>query len=486
LLQKYRFQKRKYKPIKIFNKKKSRIINLNKKFLVKNFKFFTIKNYSDSYTFYLLKNFNIKNLFSINYLSFNGILFLNKFYICNNYFKNFNKSSFISTFDNKNLFFKFYSYNNKSLSLFYNIFINFFSNIFFLNIFNNFNFIYFYLYYLNNSNFLIKNKNKYYFNLLPNNTFFKSSNNFFFKIKNRLYFKKIYLKNNNTKDLSKYEFFNFLKIFKFKNIFINSRNKLYKTSNFFAFFHLFSFSLFHYKNMFSLKVKKKNLEVFQLTKNDWVNNNLAKLTKYSFRFEPSDVLHFKINYDNFKNHNILPIITSFVYNDPLLENDFFFFNLSDFFISEKNDFSISNNYFQNLLSLGDFLKTNYNDYFIFFKIIKNMNSNSDNFYLNHENYVKTRLNFFNFFNFNKFEFITFIFFNSLFFKYTLFSNKKNFNNLNQSFSNNLFNLIDSYFYSADNNFLSSNLLPSFSFNYILKKKIIKIFSYSKFSVSTTL
>jgi hypothetical protein len=268
LLQKYRFQKRKYKPIKIFNKKKSRIINLNKKFLVKNFKFFTIKNYSDSYTFYLLKNFNIKNLFSINYLSFNGILFLNKFYICNNYFKNFNKSSFISTFDNKNLFFKFYSYNNKSLSLFYNIFINFFSNIFFLNIFNNFNFIYFYLYYLNNSNFLIKNKNKYYFNLLPNNTFFKSSNNFFFKIKNRLYFKKIYLKNNNTKDLSKYEFFNFLKIFKFKNIFINSRNKLYKTSNFFAFFHLFPFSLFHYKNMFSLKVKKKNLEVFQLTKND--------------------------------------------------------------------------------------------------------------------------------------------------------------------------------------------------------------------------
>jgi hypothetical protein len=97
--------------------------------------------------------------------------------------------------------------------------------------------------------------------------------------------------------------------------------------------------------MFSLKVKKKNLEVFQLTKNDWVGNNLAKLTKYSFRFEPSDILHFKLNYDNFKAHNILPLITVFNSNDPLLENDFFLFNLSDFFISEKNDLSRLNNYF---------------------------------------------------------------------------------------------------------------------------------------------
>lgn len=485
LLQKYRFQKRKYKPIKIFNKKKSRIINLNKKFLIKNFKFSPIKNYTDSYTFYLLKKSNIKNLFSNNYFNFNSVLFLNKFFIYNNYFRNSNKSSLSYTFNNKNLFFKFYSYNNKSLFLFYNIFVNFFSNIFFYNIFNNFNFIYFYLYYLNNSNFLIKNKNKYYFNLLPNSNFFKSSNNFFFKSKSRFPFKKIYFKNN-IKKPSKYELFNFLKIFKFKNILISFRNKLYKASNFFMFFHLFSFSLFHYKNMFSLKLKKKNLEVFQLTKNDWVNNNLAKLTKYSFRFEPSDVLHFKLNYDNFKKHNILPVVTVFDFNDTLLENDFFFFSLSDFFIFEKNDLSFSSNYFWNLLSLNDFLKINYNDYFIFFKLIKNINRDFNNLYLNDGNNVKTRLNFYNFFNFNKFEFITFIFFNSLFYKYVLFLNKKSFKNLNQSFSNNLFNLIDSYFYSTDNRLLFSNLLPSFSFNYVLKKRIIKIFSYSKFSVSTTL
>lgn len=344
LLQKYRFQKRKYKPIKIFNKKKSRIINLNKKFLIKNFKFSPIKNYFDSYTFYLLKNFNFKNLSSNKYFNSSSILFLNKFFIYNNHFKKYNKSTLPYSFINNNLFFKFYSYNNKSLSLFYGIFINFFSNIFFYNIFNNLSFVYFYLYYLNNSIFLIKNKNKYYFNFLSNDNFFKLSNNFFLKSKNRFSYKKTYFKNN-IKNTIRYEFFNFLKLFKFKNTLINFRNKLYKLSNFFVFSHLFSFSLFHYKNMFSLKVKKKNLEVFQLTKNDWVGNNLAKLTKYSFRFEPSDILHFKLNYDNFKAHNILPLITVFNSNDPLLENDFFLFNLSDFFISEKNDLSRLNNYF---------------------------------------------------------------------------------------------------------------------------------------------
>ena len=66
LLQKYRFQKRKFKPIKIFNKKKSKIINLNRKYFLKNFKFFNKKNFLILNNFYFFKNFLYKN-FNFNF-----------------------------------------------------------------------------------------------------------------------------------------------------------------------------------------------------------------------------------------------------------------------------------------------------------------------------------------------------------------------------------------------------------------------------------
>ena len=147
----------------------------------------------------------------------------------------------------------------------------------------------------------------------------------------------------------------------------------------------------------------------------------------------------------------------------------------------KNDY-----YFLNMLDLYDFTRVNPLDHFCFTnKFKKTASALFTNPYVYKNSLVSnfSALNN-NFFKLNKLEIIFFIFFNPVFFKYSLCTDKKNYTILHKSFKNILFNLIDSFFYSCSSNFKSTNLLPNLAFSFILKKKMLKIFSYSKFSIST--
>jgi hypothetical protein len=155
----------------------------------------------------------------------------------------------------------------------------------------------------------------------------------------------------------------------------------------------------------------------------------------------------------------------------------------------SSNFFFNNLYFWNAVSTYHYKLNNSSFYFFLKKLKSSSNPSSpiNSFYHNrifdkNSNF----LNFNNFFYFNKTEVIVFFFFNSILFKYFFVSNKKNFNNLTKSFKNSLFSLVDSFFYSFNSNLLLNNLIPNSNFTFLIKKKMLKIFSYSKFSVTTTL
>lgn len=487
LLVKYRFYKNKYGHIKLFNKKKAKIINLNKKISKKIFKPLFNYNYLEYYNFYKIMKLNAKILNDGNTFNNDSILFFNKFF---NNSKFFNLSSFsasIAIYAFKNLFFNFYNYNFKNKSLFYNIFFNLFSNVSFLNFFFkfNFNFGYFYLYYLNNCNFLIKTRNFYYSNFIDNTT--RGFHDYLlFKTKNRTSREKFNTNFCNFPGIKRLNFLNFLMKFKFKFFFNNYRLKLNKILFKYSFFYIYFFSKFHYKNLFTLRVKNKNLDIFKLMKTDWVNINLARLTRSSFKFDYSDIFNFKLFYQNFTEINILSLTNSFISSDFLLEDNFFFINTFFNLNTSEDSFFKNDYYFLNMLDLYDFTRVNPLDHFCFTnKFKKTASALFTNPYVYKNSLVSnfSALNN-NFFKLNKLEIIFFIFFNPVFFKYSLCTDKKNYTILHKSFKNILFNLIDSFFYSCSSNFKSTNLLPNLAFSFILKKKMLKIFSYSKFSIST--
>ena len=367
-----------------------------------------------------------------------------------------------------------------------------FTNVLFFKLFSNFNFVFLYLYYLNNTDFLIKNKYFYYSNFLNLNTNYKFYKNFFLKNFDRFSLKNypsslLLKKNSYVKILN---FLNFMKVFKLKNFFNNYRLSVNKLSSGHSLYLVSSFLVFHYKNMNTARVKFRNLEVFKLLKSDWFSFNLARLTKSSFKLENSDIFTFKNIYQNFKKFNIVPAVTSFKYNDSLMEKDFFFLNLFNDVFFNLNFFSNNNYFFWNIFYNQTLLKNFNNDYSVFFNKKKINNSiylNFKNFYSYNEILNKNQTNqyFTNFFYFNKLESVVFFFFNPLFFKYFFISNKKNFKTLIKSFKNTLSNLTDLYFYSNSNNSMFNNILPNLNFNFILKKKILKIFSYNKFPITTT-
>jgi len=399
-------------------------------------------------------------------------------------FFTFNKKSLNINNLSSNLFFlNFYNFKNKSFSLFF----NFFSYFFLFNtpyLFNN-NFSYLYMYYLNNSKFLIKNIFSNFSFIYPLNNSHKSSNNLFFKNSNRFFFKNFLFNLKKKSFPKKLNFLKFVISFKFKNILLNNFFNLNTiNSNLHPFFML-TFSTFHYKNIFIKKMKTRNLEIFKLNKSDWVSINLARLTRSSFKLDDSDIFYFNSIYKSLQNFNLIPIINSFNHNDLLLENNFFFINLMDY----SSNFFFNNLYFWNAVSTYHYKLNNSSFYFFLKKLKSSSNPSSpiNSFYHNrifdkNSNF----LNFNNFFYFNKTEVIVFFFFNSILFKYFFVSNKKNFNNLTKSFKNSLFSLVDSFFYSFNSNLLLNNLIPNSNFTFLIKKKMLKIFSYSKFSVTTTL
>ena len=495
LLMKYRFYKHKYGHIRLFNKKRSKIVNLNKKILKKKFKPIFNYDYLEHCNYYKIAKLSTAVFNNNKIFNNNRILFFNKFFNNNKIFNLPPFFSLITRHTFKNSLFNFYNYNFKNKFLFYNIFMNLFSNAFFYNFFYkyNCNFGYLYLYYLNNSNFLTKTRNSYY-------SYFGTRDNLIFpkyissKSKNKITyrkFKKNYLNSSSSFtffNMKSLNFLNFLKKFNFKVFFSNYRFKLNRILVRYPSFYIYFFCNFHYKNLFTPRVKNRELDIFKLMKTDWVNINLARLTRSSFKFDHSDIFNFKFFYLNFTETNVLSLINSFISNDSLLENNFFFLN-TFFNLNVRQDSFFKNDYyFLNALDLNDYIKTNSIDYFYFINKLKKVISPlSVNFYT----YKSSLIDNFsslsdNFFKLNKLEAIFFIFFNPILFKYTFFTDKKNYTIIHKSFKNILFTLVDSFFYSHNSNFKSTNLLPDLNFSFILKKKMLKIFSYSKFSITTVL
>ncbi len=184
-----------------------------------------------------------------------------------------------------------------------------------------------------------------------------------------------------------------------------------------------------------------------------------------------------------------------------LTKNFFRFNFNDYF-NFKNFFFNKNNLinFLNFNELNENFYQNY--YYLFFKNKKSLLTNNRIMFQlkqpiatetvrtfmykakkNNFNFAKA-LNNFNIFN--KFELILLFFFKSFFNKYIFFNvNTLNKNNiLKNKISNFLTFFKDFFFYSKKNIFFLNNLIPDNNFNYVIKKKILKIFNYCKFPTIT--
>lgn len=428
---------------------------LSSKFMIKPNESFVlfVKNYSFLFNYYFSYFYFYKNLYKsenfFNSVTFNNFIFL---IVC------FNK------------FFSFFVFN----------FINFYKNF----LINNFNdkinyckdgFKKYFFYYINLS-LLFKNKKNLFQSISHQdktyyNNFFRSSllniSSFFMDIGSTLK-----VKNNTTSvpfKISSLSIKRFLFNFNYNKIcFFRKNYKLRKfiknNSKIFSYLvnSKITFSSFR---SFQYLEEKKNINLFKLYSYDWITENLARLTKTSKRYNFSDYVSTNINFDNYFTLNSYCITNSFLNyykNDKFFENNFFFLNkksdkkfsnsLSKYKINLKNK-SFSKNYFKN-----------------------NINKNySLQFY--NKNFFKIP--------FSKLE-LTFFFFSSpLFFKIS--KTYKNLFKIQDSFSFfNVFSLIaDSYFYSNKNTFFFNNIIPSVNFYYVVKKKMLKIFNYSKFSSSTS-
>lgn len=186
---------------------------------------------------------------------------------------------------------------------------------------------------------------------------------------------------------------------------------------------------------------------------------MARLTKYSSFLNLNDYLIFQSTF--FKKY-LISFINRFYLINKNYENNYYYFN---------------NN-----------IKTKINSHTQIFNkniIVNKFRTNS--FYIykfksQHASTIKT--------TFTTFNFILFFYFSPLLFKYLLTINlkKKNEKNIFKRFSilKNLFFLKDFFFNSSNTHISANNLIPDLKFNYNFKKKMLKIFNYSKFPTITTI
>ena len=392
---------------------------------------------------YQSKIFNFKNYFHI-FNKNKNMKFVKK------YFDIFSFKQFFLFFINlnfifyKNFFFK---------SSFFLHFFNFFKSTF-LNNYLNFSNIYYLIYYFINNIFV------------NNQILFKHI--FFYNNKNLLNFSKIYFQKSfyfnftrfKTNKNVKFHFFkNDKSIFLIKKIDFKSFNVfklILKKKKKIKSIYINYLSKFFFKNIF---FNDKLFNVFILNKYDWIHSTMARLTRNSFRLNFNEFFNLKtLNIDSNK-------ITSFFnfYNviNYLPENNYFIF-------PQNNDLFNTNHLID--------IKNKYN--FFYKKIVYSYKLKTSN-----------TLNLFNYFNiFNKFEFLLNFFFKPFFFKYfflkiTIFNR----NNIKKKKISNLLNFFEDYFfYSKKNIFSVNNIIPTTNFNYIIKKKMLKVFNYSKFPTITVL
>ena len=223
-------------------------------------------------------------------------------------------------------------------------------------------------------------------------------------------------------------------------------------------FNKSNFSLFLFRFYFKkLKYKKFTPNVFKLNKLDWLSETMAKLTKYSSFLNLNDYLIFQSTF--FKKY-LISFINRFNLINKNYENNYYYFNMKT-----------KSNLYPQILNKKFFFNKFRSNFFYSYKP-KNKNMS------------KTEI------IFNNFNFILFFYFYPLIFKYFLSANLKK-NNRKTSFKRfsilkNVFFLKDFFFSSVNTQISSNNLIPDSKFNYNFKKKMLKIFNYSKFPTITTI
>jgi hypothetical protein len=184
---------------------------------------------------------------------------------------------------------------------------------------------------------------------------------------------------------------------------------------------------------------------------------MAKLTKYSSFLNLNDYLIFQSTF--FKKY-LISFINRFNLINKNYENNYYYFNMKT-----------KSNLYPQILNKNFFFNKFRNNFFY-------------NYKFKNKNMSKTET------VFSNFNFILFFYFSPLIFKYFLNTNLKK-NNRKTPFKRfsilkNIFFLKDFFFNSINTQISSNNLIPDSKFNYNFKKKMLKIFNYSKFPTITTI
>ena len=295
-------------------------------------------------------------------------------------------------------------------------------------------------YFINNNVFVNYSKTSFYSlfsNFCTNNQFSSFFNVYNFFTVNRYFFK-----NNKNLFLQKKTLPIFFKI----NFLINLN------------FHKSNFSPFLFRFYFKkLKYKKFNPNFFKLNKLDWLSETMAKLTKYSSFLNLNDYLVFQSTF--FKKY-LISFFNRFYLVNKNYENNYYYFNTKTKLNPHPQ--SSDKNFFFNKLN----------------------NNFSHVYTFKNKKILKTET------IFSNFNFILFFYFSPVLFKYLLVTTLKK-NNGKTLFKRfpilkNIFFLKDFFFNSHNTQLFANNLIPDFKFNYNFKKKMLKIFNYSKFPTITTI
>jgi len=416
----------------------------------------------------ILINFkNKKKNLKTSYFSFKNLFFISKptdltFFTYTNEFSNKNLPLFIKYFfDSFNPVFFYFKYSTMGKIIFLNslssllVLFNLKLKVFFH--YNNINFLFSFFFFNNNFN-IFSLKNNFYSKIT---TFNKTPNFNFIFFNNRLLNKTL------TPDLIKSNFINKINFIKEFNL-----RKFPKKS--------FLIKLILDLRIYFLLTKKLPKLIgnfFKIKKEDWLIDNLARLTKQSFKIKNNDFLFFKKTPHLF--NKILTLNSFFgagFVSDKMLEDNFYtFFKfkiLKKFSSSLKKNKILLQPFSQSLISNNSNYKIDYKKSFV--------NSSYKSIFSSKlTNYFDTL------FFFNQTEFLIFFFLNPTFFKF-FFS--KNFSNYIFDFK--LKNFLtyqnsDNFFYNINFN-LNSNLTPTSFFFYILKKKMLQVFNYDKFPITTSI
>jgi len=184
---------------------------------------------------------------------------------------------------------------------------------------------------------------------------------------------------------------------------------------------------------------------------------MAKLTKYSSFLNLNDYLIFQSTF--FKKY-LISFFNRFYLVNKNYENNYYYFNTK----IKLNPYSQSSN-----------------KNFFFNKLHNNF---SHVYTFKNKKTLKTET------IFNNFNFILFFYFSPILFKYLLVTTLKK--NNGKTFPKrfpilkNIFFLKDFFFNSNNTQIFTNNLIPDLKFNYNFKKKMLKIFNYSKFPTITTI